>query len=83
MAKQTKKVPDEISGRDELASLLADSLNKQFKDFKAAHFLSGEEDTPTDLTEWVGTGSTLKFELPPPIGSSAPCRISSVRTEKE
>jgi hypothetical protein len=26
MAKQTKKVPDEISGRDELASLLADSL---------------------------------------------------------
>ena len=59
MAKQTKKVPDEISGRDELASLLADSLNKQFKDFKAAHFLSGEEDTPTDLTEWVGTGSTL------------------------
>jgi recombination protein RecA len=59
MAKQTKKVPDEISGRDELASLLADSLNKQFKDFKAAHFLGGEEDTPTDLTEWVGTGSTL------------------------
>jgi recombination protein RecA len=59
MAKQTKKVPDEISGRDELASLLADSLNKKFKDFKAAHFLNGEEDTPTDLTEWVSTGSTL------------------------
>jgi recombination protein RecA len=58
MAKQTKKVSDEISGRDELASLLADSLNKKFKDFKAAHFLSGEEETPTDLTEWVGTGST-------------------------
>lgn len=59
MAKQTNKTPDEISGRDELASLLADSLNKKFKDFKAAHFLSGEEETPTDLTEWVGTGSSL------------------------
>jgi len=58
MAKSTK-TPDEISGRDELASILADSLNKKFKDFKAAHFLSGEENTPTDLTEWVGTGSTL------------------------
>jgi recombination protein RecA len=59
MAKQTKIKPDEISGRDELASLLADGLNKKFKDFKAAHFLGGQEDTPTDLTEWVGTGSTL------------------------
>jgi recombination protein RecA len=59
MAKQAKTTPDEISGRDELASLLADSLNKQFKDFKAAHFLNGQEDTPTDLTEWVSTGSSL------------------------
>jgi recombination protein RecA len=59
MAKQTKNVPEEISGRDELASLLADSLNKKFKDFKAAHFLNGQEDTPTDLTEWVSTGSSL------------------------
>ena len=58
MAK-SMKTPDEISGRDELASVLADSLNKKFKDFKAAHFLSGAEETPTDLTEWVGTGSSL------------------------
>ena len=33
MAKQTKIKPDEISGRDELATLLADGLNKKFKDF--------------------------------------------------
>lgn len=59
MAKQATKVSDEISGRDELASLLADSLNKKFKDFKAAQFLDGVEETPTDLTEWVSTGSTL------------------------
>lgn len=58
MAK-SKKTPEEISGRDELASMLADSLNKQFKDFKAAHFLNGQEETPTDLTEWVSTGSSL------------------------
>ena len=59
MAKQTKITPDEISGRDELATLLADSLNKKFKDFKAAHFLNGQEETPTDLTEWISTGSSL------------------------
>lgn len=58
MAKKATNVPDEISGRDELATALADSLNKKFKDFKAAHFL-GAEETPTDLTEWVSTGSTL------------------------
>lgn len=59
MAKQIKASPEEISGRDELASLLADSLNKKFKDFKAAHFLDGQQETPTDLTEWVSTGSSL------------------------
>ena len=59
MAKLSKGVSEEISGRDELASILADSLNKKFKDFKAAHFLDGQEETPTDLTEWVGTGSSL------------------------
>lgn len=58
MAKKATNVPDEISGRDELATALADSLNKKFKDFKAVHFL-GAEETPTDLTEWVSTGSTL------------------------
>jgi len=59
MAKQSKAAPEEISGRDELASQLADSLNKKFKDFKAAHFLDGQHETPTDLTEWVSTGSSL------------------------
>lgn len=61
MAKGTKKATNEgdsLSGRDELASALADSLNKKFKDMKAAYFL-GEDDAPTDLTEWVSTGSTL------------------------
>lgn len=56
MAKE-KVTPDEIAGRDELAQQLADTLNKKFKDFKAVQFL-GSEDTQTDLTEWVSTGST-------------------------
>tara|TARA_R100001463_G_scaffold14827_5_gene39009 strand:- start:8122 stop:9249 length:1128 start_codon:yes stop_codon:yes gene_type:complete len=45
--------------RDELASVLADSLNKQFKGMKVAYFLDGAEETPTDLTEWISTGSSL------------------------
>ena len=56
MAKE-KVTPDEIAGRDELAQELAANLNKKFKDFKAVHFL-GAEDTQTDLTGWVSTGST-------------------------
>ena len=50
---------DKKNKRDELASVLADSLNKQFKGMKVAYFLDGEEDTPTDLTEWISTGSSL------------------------
>lgn len=58
MKKQTKTT-QEILGRDELAIQLAENLNKKFKDFKAVHFLDGEESTPVDLTEWISTGSTL------------------------
>jgi recombination protein RecA len=47
------------SNRDELASVLADSLNKKFKDYKVAYFLDGSEETPTDLTEWISTGSSM------------------------
>ena len=47
------------TNRDELASVLADSLNKQFKGMKVAYFLDGAEDTPTDLTEWISTGSSI------------------------
>jgi len=45
--------------RDELASVLADSLNKQFKGMKVAYFLDGADKTPTDLTEWISTGSSI------------------------
>ena len=57
MAKKSS-APELISGRDELAIALAENLNKKFKDVKAAYFL-GEDESPTDLTEWISTGSTL------------------------
>lgn len=48
-----------IDRNDDLAGVLADSLNKKFKDYKVAYFLDGTEDTPTDLTEWISTGSSI------------------------
>ena len=48
-----------MSTRDELAGTLAASLNKQFKDMKVAYFLDGSDTTPTDIKEFISTGSTL------------------------
>lgn len=50
MAKKTKE--------DDLASLLAESLNKQAKDQKVAFFLDGG-DSPTDVSDWVSTGASM------------------------
>ena len=48
-----------MSTRDELAGVLADTLNKQFKDMKVAYFLDGSDTTPTDINDFVSTGSTI------------------------
>ena len=48
-----------MSTRDELAGVLADTLNKQFKDMKVAYFLDGTDITPTDIKDFVSTGSTI------------------------
>ena len=48
-----------MSIRDELAGVLADTLNKQFKDMKVAYFLDGSDITPTDIKDFVSTGSTM------------------------
>ena len=45
--------------RDELAGVLADTINKQFKDMKVAYFLDGTDSTPTDIKDFVSTGSTM------------------------
>ena len=48
-----------MSVKDELAQVLADSLNKQFKDTKVAYFLDGSNTTPTDIKEFISTGSSV------------------------
>ena len=45
--------------RDELASTLADNLNKRFKKHQAAYFLSGESGAPTEVRDFVSTGSSM------------------------
>lgn len=53
----TKKKVVEDNG-EELALNIVDALNKTFKDGQVAYII-GQEDTPTDLTDFVGTGSSL------------------------
>jgi recombination protein RecA len=60
MAK-TKQIVEEAQLQDDLASVLADNLNKKFKssNYKVAYFLEGDSDAPSDVTEWISTGSTM------------------------
>ena len=44
-----------MSVKDDLAGVLADSLNKKFKDYKVAYFLDGAQETPTDIKEFKNT----------------------------
>lgn len=54
--KKTIQEPD----RDELAQLIADSLNKLNKNGEqVAFFLDGSEQTPTDFTDFISTGATM------------------------
>lgn len=53
-----KKVVE--ADRDELAMLIADSLNKLNKEQgQVAFFLDGKMDTPVDLKDFVSTGATM------------------------
>lgn len=60
MAK-SKTTVDEGQVQDDLASVLADNLNKKFKssNYKVAYFLEGDTDAPSEVSEWVSTGSTM------------------------
>jgi recombination protein RecA len=55
MAKSKSELTDELGG------LIAETINKQFKtqNIKSAYFLEGDDDAPTIVKEWVGTGSTM------------------------
>jgi len=47
--------------RSELAELLANTLNNKFKatNYKTAYFLEDDPDAPTNVNEWVPTGSSI------------------------
>jgi len=45
--------------KDKLAITLAESLNKKFKDYKVATFLDGDGDSPTHVSDWVSSGSSI------------------------
>ena len=48
-----------MSVKDDLAKVLADNINKKFKDTKVAYFLDGSNATPTDIKEFISTGSSV------------------------
>ena len=48
-----------LAVKDELAQVLADNLNKNFKNNRVAYFLDGSDSTPTDIKEFISTGSSI------------------------
>lgn len=60
MAKKSQVIL-ETDLHDNLAGVLADNLNKKFKasNHKVAYFLDGDTDSPSDVKEWISTGSTM------------------------
>ena len=48
-----------MSNKDQLAEVIASELNKQSKSHKIAYFLDGVDQPPTDVTDWISTGSTI------------------------
>ena len=68
-----QKTPSK-SKKDDLANILHDSLNKQFKDCKVAYFLDGAEENPANITDWVSTGSsTLDLAIANRPNGGFPC----------
>jgi len=45
------------SSKDDLALIVADNLNKEFKDYKVAYFL--DQNPPTTVVDWISTGNDV------------------------
>jgi recombination protein RecA len=45
--------------RDKLATQIAESINSQFKEFRAVHFLGGNDTEASDVYEWISTGDDI------------------------
>lgn len=61
-SKKTQSTHVEVDSnieRDDLALLLQKELNKSNKDGTKVSFFLDEDDDPTQITDWVSTGSTL------------------------
>jgi recombination protein RecA len=58
---QEKKSFSKVEIQDSLADQISKNLNKQFKDQtnKMVYFLDEPEDSPTNIVDWISTGSTL------------------------
>lgn len=54
-----KKEVQEV--QDDLANILAESLNKKFKDegHKVAYFIDAERDNPSNIKQWISTGCDM------------------------
>lgn len=64
MAKKIKDAEqvevDTSTVRDELSSIISKDLSKQFKDLnQVVWYLDGPEDAPTEIQDWISTGSSL------------------------
>lgn len=57
MAKKKEVVP--TSKSDDLANVLAESLNKAYKDEGKVAFFLSEGDDPSLISDWISTGSSL------------------------
>lgn len=55
----SKHVEADSVERDELALLISNALNKSSKDGSKVSYFLDEDDNPTQVVEWVSTGSTL------------------------
>ena len=44
---------------ENLTGVIASELNKTFKHQQVAYFLDGDKDNPTDVIDWISTGSTM------------------------
>lgn len=47
------------STKDELAEILADTLNSKFKENTIAYFLDGPIENPANIKGWISTGSSM------------------------
>lgn len=58
--KTTEEPVEKSSVRDELSTIITKNLGKQFKDLEqAVWFLDEPEDAPTNVSDWISTGSTI------------------------